>query len=103
MEEKTSTNSGSKWLKAFLDREESLDMKALADELRERGDDELVQKFQRLRGMEDLSPDEQKIWGNIQSRLKFKSRRFVRNLLKYAAMIMIPLCEIGRASCRERV
>ena len=82
MEEKTSTNSGSKWLKAFLDREESLDMKALADELRERGDDELVQKFQRLRGMEDLSPDEQKIWGNIQSRLKFKSRRFVRNLLK---------------------
>lgn len=95
MEEKTSTNSGSKWLKAFLDREESLDMKALADELRERGDDELVQKFQRLRGMEDLSPDEQKIWGNIQSRLKFKSRRFVRNLLKYAAMIMIPLCVGG--------
>ena len=95
MEEKTSTNSGSKWLKAFLDREESLDMKALADELRERGDDELVQKFQRLRGMEDLSPDEQKIWGNIQPRLKFKSRRFVRNLLKYAAMIMIPLCVGG--------
>lgn len=92
MEEKTSADSGSKWLKAFLNGEESLDMKALANELRERKDDELVQKFRRLRGMEDLSPDEQKIWGNIQSQLQFKSRRFIRRFLKYAAIIMIPLC-----------
>lgn len=92
MEEKTSADSGSKWLKAFLNGEESLDMKALANELRERKDDELVQKFRRLRDMEDLFPDEQKIWGNIQSQLQFKSRRVIRRFLKYAAIIMIPLC-----------
>lgn len=35
MKEESVTNSGSKWLKAFLDREESLDMQALSKELKE--------------------------------------------------------------------
>lgn len=78
-----------KLLKAFLDKDESFDYDALEDDLLNPGNEELKSEFDRLRKLTDLSVDENKIWGNVRSRIKMQPKRPKWLYLKYAAVIVL--------------
>ncbi len=79
-------------LNDFLDRDKELDVEHAGNVLSSPGNESLREEFERLRRLPDLSVNEKKIWDNIQSRVERKSRGRALRYLKYAAMIILPLC-----------
>ena len=76
----------------FMEREREVDVEKLGNELQKPGNEKLLDEFNRLCHLTDLSANEEKIWQGIQSGMKKKARSMVGVYLKYVAMFVLPLC-----------
>lgn len=82
----------SNWLKIFLERKQLLDAEALEKELKNPANGDLIQEFERLRKLNELLPDKEKIWKRIQGRIHRHERYRLPAVWKYAAVLFLPLC-----------
>lgn len=80
------------WLKIFLDKEHSLDAETLAKELKNPANGDLIREFERLRRLDELSPDKKKMWKRIQGKIHRHERHRLPAVWKYAAVLLLPLC-----------
>lgn len=84
-------------LQDFLNREKMLEAESLGETLYTPGNEALREEFERLRRLKDLTIDEKKIWDNIYSRMEKKREKSWSRYIKYAAIIVLPLCLGGLA------
>lgn len=81
-----------KLLHDFMEREQEMDVVKLGNELMKPENEKLLDEFNRLRHLTDLSANEEKIWQGIQIGMKKKTRNIMSVYMKYVAMLVLPLC-----------
>lgn len=85
------SSSQERLLKDFINRRGEFDVGNLGKTLTSAENDTLRKEFERLMRMTDLTIDEKRMWDNIQSRIKKKSRKIWLRYLKYAVAVILPL------------
>lgn len=83
-----------KWLRDFLERDKSMDWNVLRKELRESGNEDLQEEFRRMRLLENVEVDEEKIWKQIRAKME-RGRKKRLKVWHYAAMFLLPLLVVG--------